>query len=284
MSAGKQTRLDFAAAAASGTKQSKTDPLSPQKMAAPPEAPEGLKEVLKEVRAVRCRVDANGESLDKVQTCLKELSGQMQQLTLRVEKVERAAAEHEERLALIPRMSRKLEGLEKSVEDMSNRARRNNVRVLGIPEGAEGSDSIRYLESLIPQLLKLDFSRPFEIERAHRLPSSVNQRSKFPRPMIFCALRHLHAIQILMAAKTIQPLLPGGQKVAFYPDFSKPTVERRKRFLAFRPRLQRLQAKYGLFSPARFKVTLNNETKTFDDPAELAVYIEDQEALQMQSS
>lgn len=64
----------------------------------------------------------------------------------------------------------KIKNLKARVEDAENRNRRNNLHVLGLPEGTEGSDPVALMEHLLPTLLlQATFSPHFSIERVHRM-------------------------------------------------------------------------------------------------------------------
>ncbi|KAJ1088213.1 hypothetical protein NDU88_001372 [Pleurodeles waltl] len=52
-------------------------------------------------------------------------------------------------------------------------------------------------------------------------------------------------------------------------DFSKETSDRRRAFLALRPRLRQLEVKYGLFDPARMWISKNGASKDFYNPEDL---------------
>lgn len=42
------------------------------------------------------------------------------------------------------------------IEHMENRSRHNNVRFIGIPEGKEGGDAVKFLEELLPDILDIE--------------------------------------------------------------------------------------------------------------------------------
>ncbi|KAL1257984.1 hypothetical protein QQF64_011228 [Cirrhinus molitorella] len=46
-----------------------------------------------------------------------------------------------------------LDALEQQVIDLQDRSRRNNLRLLGLPEGAEKDDPIGFLKRLLPRWL-----------------------------------------------------------------------------------------------------------------------------------
>ncbi|KAJ1119545.1 hypothetical protein NDU88_007730 [Pleurodeles waltl] len=69
-------------------------------------------------------------------------------------------------------MEKQLEDTQWKLTDLEDRLRRNNLRVLGIPEGVEGSDPRGFMVALFkeafPGLHQWEWER--EIQRAHRFP------------------------------------------------------------------------------------------------------------------
>ncbi|KAJ1156674.1 hypothetical protein NDU88_009392 [Pleurodeles waltl] len=65
-----------------------------------------------------------------------------------------------------------------------------------------------------------------------------------------------------------------GYAIRIMADYSKDTNERRKVFLALRPRLHQLEIKYGLFDPARMWITKNRVSKEFYDPEDLRLFLD----------
>ncbi|KAJ1099425.1 hypothetical protein NDU88_004526 [Pleurodeles waltl] len=80
--------------------------------------------------------------------------------------------------------------------------------------------------------------------------------------------------QLLQAARTHSPFRMEGYDIHITADYSKDTNERRKAFLALRPRLRQLEVKYGLFDPARMWVTKNGVFKDFYDPEDLRLFLD----------
>ncbi|KAJ1140072.1 hypothetical protein NDU88_006433 [Pleurodeles waltl] len=69
---------------------------------------------------------------------------------------------------------------------------------------------------------------------------------------------------------------PFGRKadIRITADYSKDTNDRRKAFLALRPRLRQLEMKYGLVDPARMWVTKNGVSKDFYDFEDLRLFLD----------
>ncbi|KAJ1186723.1 hypothetical protein NDU88_003504 [Pleurodeles waltl] len=140
---------------------------------------------------------------------------------------------------------------------MEDRSRRDNIRLLGIPENEEGTDMQAFLGSTLPKLTSLDFDPPLEFQRAHRVGPKLSDKSSRPQPIIACLLRHNQTRQILQAVQSHRPFRLGQHDIRITADYSKDTNESRKAFLALRPRLHQLEMKYGLFDHARILINVN---------------------------
>ncbi|KAJ1163986.1 hypothetical protein NDU88_004433 [Pleurodeles waltl] len=71
--------------------------------------------------------------------------------------------------------------LRSKLTDMEDRSRRDNIRLLGIPENEEGADMQTFLSSMLPKLTSLDFDPPLEFQRAHRVGPKRSDKSSRPR-------------------------------------------------------------------------------------------------------
>ncbi|KAJ1192251.1 hypothetical protein NDU88_001563 [Pleurodeles waltl] len=130
--------------------------------------------------------------------------------------------------------------LRSKLTDMEDRSRRDNIRVLGIPENEEGLDMQAFLTSTLPKMISLDFDPPLEFQRAHRIGPKRSDNSSRPRLIIACLLQHNQTRQILQVARNHGPFRIDQHEIRITADYSKETNERRKAFLALRPRLPKL--------------------------------------------
>ncbi|KAJ1104919.1 hypothetical protein NDU88_002327 [Pleurodeles waltl] len=158
--------------------------------------------------------------------------------------------------------------------DLEDRSRRNNVYLLGFPEGIEGADIFSYLRETLPKLTDIAFGPPLEFQRAHRLGPKRQDGNGRPRPIIVCMLRHMQSRQLLQAARMQGPFRSGTLEIRLSDDFSMETAERRKAFLSLRTHLRHLDVKVGLFEPARMWITKNGESRNFYDLEDLRTFLE----------
>ncbi|KAJ1115103.1 hypothetical protein NDU88_003329 [Pleurodeles waltl] len=107
----------------------------------------------------------------------------------------------------------------KRVEDTEGRSRRNNVCIIGLPEGKEGKDATHYVETWLKTIAKDRLSPHFTIERAHRVPGRTTPMGAPPRPMAAQVLNYRDCDALLQAARIYQ-----------YPDYTLEVQRRRASF------------------------------------------------------
>lgn len=83
----------------------------------------------------------------------------------RIGNTEDAVTEHG---AALRTLQTKVKALEYRAEDMENRNQRNNLRIVGLPEGAEGNNPKCFVEDMLRNLLPdARMSPHYAVERAH---------------------------------------------------------------------------------------------------------------------
>ncbi|KAJ1089059.1 hypothetical protein NDU88_002212 [Pleurodeles waltl] len=174
--------------------------------------------------------------------------------------------------------------LRSKLMDMEDRSRRDNIRLHGISENEEGVDVQSFLRSALPKLTSLEFDPPIEFQRAHRVGPKHPGNPSRPRPIIACLLRHNQTRQILQVARKHGPFQMDQHDIRITADYSKETNDRRKAFLALRPRLRQLEIKYSLFDPARMWLTKNGVSKDFYNPEELQLFLDSFQPQSMDST
>ncbi|KAJ1139453.1 hypothetical protein NDU88_005825 [Pleurodeles waltl] len=225
-----------------------------------------MEKILQEITAVSRRIEGMDASLSSVTLETKSMRSDIAGFQTRVTGLEHRMGSLETQMTTYRDRDQDLLYLRSKLTDLEDRSRRDNIRLLGIPEHEEGTDMQAFLGSVLPKLTSLDFDPPLEFQRAHRVGPKRSDTSLRPRPIIACLLRHNHARQILQTARKQGPFRIGQHDIRITADYSKDTNERRKAFLALRPRLRQMGMKFGLFDPARMWVTNNSISKDFYKP------------------
>ncbi|KAL1255103.1 hypothetical protein QQF64_013164 [Cirrhinus molitorella] len=154
-----------------------------------------------------------------------------------------------------------------------DKSRQNNLRLVGLPEGAEGGNAIQFLQTQIPKWLLALQGKVIEIERTHRLYANEDSTRKKARTVIFKLLHYNDRQAILKEARNSPSLSYEGAKLWFFPDFSKGTSQKRKAISERRKRLQQLGIESFLLYPAVVKVLNDHEQILFKTPEDLEKFV-----------
>lgn len=90
------------------------------------------------------------------------------------------------------------------VDQLENQSRRNNIRIVNLQEGGEGTDPVQFFTDWIPSVLGREhFPEPLIIEPVHRSPKFNSTRDKRPRPILIRLLKYQDRDKILRTAAKI---------------------------------------------------------------------------------
>ncbi|KAJ1093349.1 hypothetical protein NDU88_006453 [Pleurodeles waltl] len=160
--------------------------------------------------------------------------------------------------------------LEARLEDSEGRSRRNNVRLLGFPERAEGSTVECFVEEWTREVLQLvGLSRVFVVERAHRALVAPPRPGAPQRAIIARLLNYKDMDCILQTARETDRAIFENCKISIYPDYTNKVKSSRKGFLEVKAKLRAMNIRYMLLYPARLKVFSRGKSQFFDHPEEV---------------
>ncbi|KAJ1161673.1 hypothetical protein NDU88_002156 [Pleurodeles waltl] len=233
-----------------------------------------MERILQEITTVSRRIEGMDASITSLTLETKSMRSDIAGFQSRVTGLEQRMGSLEAQATVSQDRDQDLLYLRSKLTDMEDRSRRDNIRLLGIPENEEGTDMQAFLSSTLSNLTSLDFDPLLEFQRAHRVGPKRSDKPSRPRPIIACLLRHNQTRQILQVARSHGPFRVDQHDIRITADYSKETNEHRKAFLAPRPRLHQQEMKYGLFDPARMWVTKNGVFKDFYNPKELRLFLD----------
>uniref|UniRef100_H3ASY5 L1 transposable element RRM domain-containing protein n=1 Tax=Latimeria chalumnae TaxID=7897 RepID=H3ASY5_LATCH len=216
---------------------------------------------------VKSAINALQQSQDRLGTRATEVE-------CRVSKVEDVGQEESQRQQ---QLEQRLTAAVARIDDLENRSRRNNIKIVSFPEGAEGGDPMKFLQSVLPELLGLDKDWPLEIERVHHARGPRPAPDQRPRAFIIKLLRFPTRELLLKTARLKGPLNWRENRISLFLDWSRDLQVRQQRFWEARKMLRDRNIKFGLFYPAIMKITLNRETCSFTDPEEVKKFLAENE-------
>ncbi|KAK7883962.1 hypothetical protein WMY93_027085 [Mugilogobius chulae] len=213
------------------------------------------------------------ETLDKISTTLDDLSMRITAAEQRVSDVEDEVTGLGKRLA---EAEKKIVLLVSCVDDLENRSRRDNIRIINLKEGTEGTNPIQFFETWLPSFLGLD-KRPsavtrIKMDRAHR--SFWSLQGARPRPVVI-KLHNSRDKQRIMAAVKAAPVLEhDGQRITINQDLSSAVREKRRAFNAVCRVLIDKGIRFNMHFPATLTLTHQGATHKFSSPKEAEAFVQ----------
>ena len=145
---------------------------------------EGSFAILQEIKpgneALSQKLDAKtaeiNHSISGLKTAIDGMSSRITEAEERISSAEDKLADLDSHVL---RLIKEKELLVDKVDQLENQSRRNNVRIVNLQEGGEGTDPLRFFADWIPSVLgQQHFPEPLIIERAHRSPTYRPLRKK----------------------------------------------------------------------------------------------------------
>lgn len=143
------------------------------------------------------------------------------------------------------------------VTDLESRSRRNNIRVVGIPESVEGPRPTAFFADMLKEVFGEDvLDSPPECDRAHRTLSEKPKPGQRARPVIVRLHRYQVKEKIIREARTRRGKLQyRGSPIAIYEDYAPEVVEQRQKYREVMSELYDLGFRPALLFPARLVIT-----------------------------
>lgn len=215
------------------------------------------------------------ELTESLKSSVESLGQQVSSFNGRLTQTEALAGENFEKIAemeaVIKTLQQQSTRLQDKVDDLENRSRRSNLRIINVPEGCEkGQDPAKFVSELLMEVTGADvFSSPPEIERAHPVlrRSEASDRTEKPRAFIVKFLRFQEKEKLLQWARKSQ-ITYRESKLRIYPDMSAELAKRRASFNGIKTSLYRKGVKFQLRHPARLHVLFQDQDYYFDTPQE----------------
>ncbi|KAJ1119372.1 hypothetical protein NDU88_007558 [Pleurodeles waltl] len=169
--------------------------------------------ILQEISAVDCKLEGMDNAMVALTAETRSMGLEIVGFQSQISGLGHRVTTMETQVASWTERDQELLHLRSRLTDLEDRSRRNNIRLLGFPEGIEGADILSYLRDTHPKLTDITFDPTLEFQRAHRLGLKRQDGKGRPRPIIACMLRHGQARQLLQTARTQGPLWLGTMEI-----------------------------------------------------------------------
>ncbi|XP_072269469.1 catenin delta-2 [Pyxicephalus adspersus] len=124
-----------------------------------------------------------------------------------------------------------ISSLEENVQDLENKNRRSNLRIIGIPDSWKKQDLNKYITVDMPLALNLTPLTLRALDRDNQVGPERLTQSQRPRPVIAKFFHLMDKESLLSAYQKQQNLKVGGDKCLLFQDFSPSVAQRPKQFV-----------------------------------------------------
>ncbi|KAJ0049956.1 hypothetical protein NL108_006494, partial [Boleophthalmus pectinirostris] len=163
--------------------------------------------------------------------------------------------------------------LENKCEDLEARSRRNNIRIVRVPEGPDSS-STAVIAALLKDALSLE-NEP-RLDRSHRTKPHQHKPGERPCPRAIVCRLHYYSdcVDILRWARERGQIKVRDMALSIFPDHTDNVARARAAFNDVRRQLRGIEGvRYGLFYPARLRITYKGIEKEFTSAEEARGYV-----------
>lgn len=227
------------------------------------------------LEAIRQMETSLNVRFDKLDTTLTEVKNAVASNTSRITELEERLGESDGRLADLEKGYEEMRTqnilLKTKVIDLESRSRRQNIKIIGLPEKIEKGSPSTFVSDFLLKLLGAEqFPRGIKVDRAHRSGAPGN------RPRVMIAKIHHDSMKekIIRMARNEGPLTFEGQRISIFPDLTAEVMKDRRDFDPVRLKLKEANVRHGFLFPARLIFTHADQTKIFVSPKEAAAYVD----------
>lgn len=223
-----------------------------------------LEVILNELRDFR---QENGNTLREIKEEINKTNQRMDEAEVRItEAEERVQSVEDAVLELLKLQTR----LETRLTDQEGRSRRENIRIHGIPEGAEEkSTSVgAFVETLLKDNLDIPASVDLKIERAHRALGPRPPGDATPRSIIVKFSSYRTKEDIIKAAWQKRGFVFQEKRINIDHDYAPEVLKKRKEYAEAKRVLKEAKIRFQTPFPAKMRIFFQDGLKTFESAAE----------------
>ncbi|CAL9697205.1 unnamed protein product [Knipowitschia caucasica] len=226
-----------------------------------------LTPVRSELQALQAQLAANKAATDAILTTLKGT----------VEDMETALSECTDDITnlktTVAHLTATVTRLEGKCENLEARSRRQNIRIVGVHEGPNTCTTTA-VAALLKETLGLD-NEP-RLDRSHRTAPRQSAPGERTRPRAIVCRLHYYSdcVDILRRATERGQIKVRDMTISVFPDYTDGVARARAAFNDVRRQLRNIEGvRYGLFYPARLRITYRGAEKEFTSADDAGQYV-----------
>ncbi|KAK7882818.1 hypothetical protein WMY93_028992 [Mugilogobius chulae] len=158
--------------------------------------------------------------------------------------------------------------LKDKLTDLEGRSRRKNVRIFGVPEGAEGTSVPHFVEEMLRRELELPAETRLLIQRAHRALAEKPGDGAAPRSIVV-NFHQFDTKEMILKKAWQKRLKIDGKPLFFDHDYAHEVVQKRKAYGGIKRVLKENGVKFQT-PMTKIKIHWADGTKAYGNPHDAA--------------
>lgn len=127
------------------------------------------------IEKLSAQLSADQATIDRHDLTIQQMEISLSDLETRLSTLESSCAA----------LTKENKALKIKVDDLENRLKGNNIRIIGIPEGTKGQQPTSFMETFLVEMFGTDAFLTTQIaDRAHQVAILRKRQDKPPRPLI----------------------------------------------------------------------------------------------------
>uniref|UniRef100_A0A8C5PPN5 Uncharacterized protein n=1 Tax=Leptobrachium leishanense TaxID=445787 RepID=A0A8C5PPN5_9ANUR len=171
-------------------------------------------------------------------------------------RTENLVSQHNTTVNYIATLETRIDTLETAAEDISNRSRRNNLSIRGLPESVAAAELENTLVGVFKRMVPSLPTERLHLDRAHRVFRSPTARSNQPRDVVV-RLHYFQSKEAIQRAGREMAVEYEGSTLQLFQDIAPATLAKRRAWRPFTEILRQHDIKYAWGYP--FKIMLTHE-------------------------
>ena len=217
---------------------------------------------------------------------ITEIKNTLERINIRITGAEEQISELEDKMVEITareqNKEKRMKRSEDSFRDLWDNIKRNNIRIIGVPEEEEkkkGSEKI-FEEITVENFPNIGKEIVNQVQETQRVPYRINPKRNTPRHILIKLSKIKYKGKILKAVREKQQITYTGIPIRFTADFSAETLQVRREWQDIFKVLNGKNLQPRLPYPARISFRPDGEIKTFTDNQKLREFSTTKPALQ----
>uniref|UniRef100_A0A5F9CFM1 L1 transposable element RRM domain-containing protein n=1 Tax=Oryctolagus cuniculus TaxID=9986 RepID=A0A5F9CFM1_RABIT len=223
---------------------------------------------------------------DEMKNSIDQMTNTLESLKKRMSEAEERILDFEDReqenIQSNQRKEEEIRNLKNIVGNLQDTIKKNNIRVLGVPEGMEREKGLECLfnEIIAENFPGLEKDRDILVQEVHRTPSKHDQKRSSPRHIVIKLTTVKQKEKILKCAREKRQITLRGSPIRLTADFSSETLQARREWRDIAQVLREKNCQPRILYPAKLSFVNEGEIKTFHSKQKLKEFVATRPALQ----